>query len=447
MSEPRHISILGGGISGLSAGYYAKKYRVPFTVYEANSQVGGSCATVRHGDFLFDTGAHRFHDKNAQVTQEIIALLGNELQKNEVPSRIYLDHKLIDFPLSPLNLWKNLGTGMLGKAAIEVARERLLPQERNGSFESFALRAYGKTIAELLLLSYSEKLWGIPCTRLSADITGKRLKNLGVGTLLVEAILGTTAKTEHLEGSSFYYPRMGIGMIPQKLEEFCGAENVLKNSSITKIFRDDTKIQAIEVGGRQTISVAEVLSTLPVNLFLELMEPKLPPEILLLAKSFCFRDLRLVVFFVEKESIARGIATFYFPSPEFQFTRIYEPKNRSPYMAPPGKTSLIAEVPCARGDGLWSLEDEKLVRLIGSQLLQTGLLQEEKIIGSTVYRVENAYPVIEIDSSQKYRKIEEFLRRFENLKIFGRNGKFVYTSIHDSFLWSKKVIEGYLGEK
>ena len=66
-SSGAHITILGGGVAGLSAGYYAKKKSLPFTVYESRNQAGGLCATYRHGDFSFDCGAHRFHDKDPDV--------------------------------------------------------------------------------------------------------------------------------------------------------------------------------------------------------------------------------------------------------------------------------------------------------------------------------------------------------------------------------------------
>lgn len=57
------LAILGGGIAGLAAGYYAKKRGVNFTVYKAKSSIGGNCSTLRKGNFLFDSGARRFHDR------------------------------------------------------------------------------------------------------------------------------------------------------------------------------------------------------------------------------------------------------------------------------------------------------------------------------------------------------------------------------------------------
>ena len=334
MSKPAHITILGGGAAGLAVGYYAKKSGLSLTIYEASNRMGGNSITFKHGDFLFDSGAHRFHDKDAEATKEVRKLLGEDLKKINTPTQIYHNGKFIDFPLSPLNLMKNLGLHTFAKAAVEVVRSRLRTRELDSSFESFALRTYGKIIADRFLFNYSEKLWGVACSRLSSKIAGTRMKGLNLRTFVTDTIFGRKAKTEHLEGS-FYYPKMGIGTITEKLGGFCGKENILRNSKITKILHNHRRIQAVEVNGKERIDTDEVVSTLPLNLFLQMMEPIPPEEILLLAKSLRYRNVILVALFLNRESVIEA-ATVYFPNPDFPFTRIYEPKNRSTYMSPPG---------------------------------------------------------------------------------------------------------------
>ena len=235
-----HITILGGGTAGLAVGYYARKNRLPFTIYEASNRIGGNCITLKHRDFLFDSGAHRFHNKDVQVTEELKALLGDDFREISVPSQIYYNGRFIDFPLSPLNLLRNLGLYAFAKAGFELVGSKLRGCERNGNFENFALYTYGKTVANSFLLNYSEKLWGLPCNRLSSSISGRRMKGLNLKTFLKEAIFGHAAKTKHLDGS-FHYPKMGFGTISEKLGEFCGKENVFKDSRITRILHNHTR--------------------------------------------------------------------------------------------------------------------------------------------------------------------------------------------------------------
>ena len=92
------IQILGGGPAGLAAGYWAQKLGLDFAIFEASDEVGGNCRTMRQGDFLFDTGAHRVHDKDPDITREIKGLLGDDLHEVSAPSEIYSGRDFFRFP-------------------------------------------------------------------------------------------------------------------------------------------------------------------------------------------------------------------------------------------------------------------------------------------------------------------------------------------------------------
>ena len=99
MKEVKNIDILGGGPAGMASAYFVKKNNISFSLYESSNQIGGNCKTIHEGDFKYDTGAHRLHDKDEEITKLIRSLLDNDLLKVEAPSQIFLKGKLIDFPL------------------------------------------------------------------------------------------------------------------------------------------------------------------------------------------------------------------------------------------------------------------------------------------------------------------------------------------------------------
>jgi protoporphyrinogen oxidase len=103
-------------------GYYASKRGLPFMLYEARDRVGGNCTTLKHGDFLFDSGAHRFHDRDEGITREVKELLGADLKTVNVPSKIYYKGRLVSFPLAPLDLARNLGLCTFVKVGLEILR-------------------------------------------------------------------------------------------------------------------------------------------------------------------------------------------------------------------------------------------------------------------------------------------------------------------------------------
>lgn len=436
------LVILGGGPGGLAVGYFARKNRILFEIHEGASRPGGNCVTLRQGDFLFDSGAHRFHDKIPQITEEIMALMGDDLVKIDVPSQIFFRNRLVDFPLSPLNLLRNLGIFTFGRAGLEVVLSRFRRNAADENFESFALRTYGKTLANLFLLNYSQKLWGTECRRLSPNVSGKRMKGLDLKTFLKEAVLGSKAKTEHLDGAFYYPTKNGIGSIIDKLEAFCGPENIRLNSRITRIFHDHQRMLAVESGGGATEKTPYLVSTLPINRFLEMMEPRPPKRIADLGRSLRFRNVVLVALFLDMQSITPA-ATVYFPGLEFPFSRLYEARNRNRDMSPAGKTSAVVEIPCQPGDRTWNMEDSQLVELVSSGLIGTGLVKREKIMGTMVYRMHDAYPVLEIGFEEKIRQIFDYLKTFGNLRISGRNGKFLYTHVHDMMQFGKEIIDEF----
>jgi len=440
--KPAHITILGGGPAGLALGFYAKKSGIPFTIYEATSRIGGISITLKHGDFLYDSGAHRLHDKDAEVMRDLKQLLRQELKHIDMPSQIYDNGQFIDFPLSPLNLMRILGLLTFFRAGLEVLRTKFASRDLGRNFESFALNTYGKTIAEKFLLNYSEKLWGLPSDKLSVDIVAKRMKGLDLKTFLMEAFLGSKAKTHHLDGA-FYYPDRGIGEISQALAAFCGEENIMKNAKVTRILHNHQQIQAIEINGEQKIETDFAVSTLPIDDVVRMMDPKLPENVLSSAKNFKYRNVILVALFLKKASVTEA-ATIYFPDPKIRFTRIYEPKNRSPYMSPPDRTSLVAELPCNQNDKLWGLADNELIQLARSQLVQLEWIKAGDIIDASVYRIDHAYPTLELGFEENLETITAYLERFKNMRNSGRNGRFYAVHIHDVMRWGKDIIAEFV---
>lgn len=426
----------------MAAGYFAKKHNLSLRIYEASQRIGGNAITLTHGDFRFDSGAHRFHDRDPEVMKEIMCLLGDEMREIKAPSQILYEGNFIDFPLSPMDLLIKLGIPTFAKAVFELIAARLKKEQGNGSFESFAIRTYGSTIANRFLLNYTEKLWGRPCNTLSPHISGRRLKGLDLVTFLREAFLGKNAKTTHLDGG-FYYPKWGFDSIVESLAEACGRENIRTNSRISRIIHHHGKIESIEINGGDRVPVDEVVSTLPLPTLLRILEPQPEASILDLAKNLTFRNLILVVLIVDKDRVSKN-ASIYIPGSEIPFTRIYEPKNRSAAMAPDGKTALCVELPCSPGDELWNASDNELKRMVRTQLDRLGIVREEIIIEDLVYRMSHAYPVLELGLEEQIHTIYDYLEGFRNLKLSGRNGKFLYTHVVDLMRFGIDLVQEYV---
>ncbi|MFQ5978556.1 MAG: protoporphyrinogen/coproporphyrinogen oxidase [Candidatus Heimdallarchaeota archaeon] len=433
------ITILGGGIGGLSVAYYAKKNQLTTKIIEASGKIGGNCITNQHNGFYFDSGAHRFHDKDRTITKEVLSLLKDQIKLINVPSKIYHNGKLIDFPLSPLNLMANLGLFTFTKAASQILAFRLANKSSTANFKKFSQYKYGNILADAFLLNYSEKLWGVPASKLSINASGKRMKGLDLKTFIREAFLGTKSKTEHLDGV-FYYPKRGIGNIIDHMGCFIGKEDIFLNNEITQVNHHNNKITHLELNSNETIEVNKVVNSIPLNAFLRMMKPSLPKKVLEAGSALKCRDMILVAIFLNNESITKA-ATIYFPDKQFIFTRLYEPKNRHKLMAPQGKTSLVVEIPCQRTDSLWQQSDDQITKKVKNQLKKIFGIRETEIIDSAVRRMYYAYPILEITAEKRANFVLKYLDRFTNLAITGRPGKFQYTHIHDIFRQAAEILD------
>lgn len=98
-------------------------------------------------------------------------------------------------------------------------------------------------------------------------------------------------------------------------------------------------------------------------------------------------------------------------------------------MAPEGKTHLVAEYFCFRGDAVWNASDEELADRTAEQLSGLGLFKRDEVIGSRVVRVPRAYPVLDIGYRGRHEKIMEYLSGFKNLHVAGRGGTFQYLNM------------------
>ena len=434
---PNQVHILGGGPAGLAAAYFAKSKGLNFKLIEGSSNLGGNCRTLKLGDCLFDTGAHRFHDKDADTTRIIKNLLGDDLIDVCAPSQIFYQNSFVNFPLNLADLVKHLDKKILFKVILESLSLQPQPQAAK-NFADFAQNQYGPTLSKLFLLNYTQKLWGANADFLSTGVAGGRLKGLDLKTFIRESFLGPEKSTKHIDGK-FLYPRYGFGMIVDKLTEFVSLRHIETNCRVTKIQHRKRKIESIVINNRQRIPVHQIINTLPLTLTLQILEPAPPPELIDIAKSIQFRHLILLAYCVNRDSISQN-ASIYFPDPQLPFTRLYEPKNRSQQMAPKTQTAIVLELPCNQNDSLWHQTEAKLQNQIWQMFQKVFSISSGEIQKQKTYKLPFAYPVLTVDVEDKVARLVDYCKQFNNMYLTGRNALFQYLHLHDLFKKGRTVV-------
>ena len=435
------LHILGGGPAGLAAGYFAKKKNIDLEIFEASDQIGGNCKTIIQGEYRFDTGAHRFHDKKDEVTSEIKGLIGKDFLKVSVPSKIFKNGTLISFPLNSLDILRNLKFSIL----LNIVWENMVNRFRNfdipNNFKELANARYGKTLSNLFLLNYTKKLWGQDPIKLATSISGDRLKNLDLFTFFKEIFFNSDS-SDHLDGS-FYYPRYGFGTIFDQMKEYIGSENIKLNSPVERLIHDEVKIKKIVYQKGRVLEVNKIINSLPLNILINILDPTPPREIIEVVDSINYRNLRLCIIYLDMPYFTKN-ASIYFPEKIFSFTRIYEPKNRSKMMAPVDKTCIVIEIPYSNNDEIHLKSENKLFQEISSSLIKSRLIEKNKIIDHSFFRIDYAYPVLEIGTESKLIPVFNYLNKFNNIYHIGRAAEFKYLHTHDIIHQSSRLIDKIL---
>jgi len=443
MSKPifSHIDILGAGPAGLGVGYYAKKNRIPVSIFELSNNVGGNSRTISNGEFRYDTGAHRLHNKHNSVTQMVKELLGEDLKIVNVPSKIYHNGSMVDFPLNIVNLFQCLQSSDLLKIIKENLLNRIKPKREIKSFKDLAYQSYGLTLSELFLINYTEKLWGKNSSDLDPNISGERLKNLDFFSVIKSLFFGKY-NTKHLDGS-FFYPKYGFGTIFDKLANTIGNENIFLDSKIEKIIHDGKKINKIVYSNGKSFKPGMVVNTLPLTVLGNAFDPKPPAHIIECINNIQFRDVRLCVLYLNKPKFSSK-ASIYFPESKFPYNRIYEPKNRSKNMAPKDKTCVVIECALSRKRKEDMESEEIFFNKIRASLLEECFIKKEDILGYDTGFISNAYPIIELGIQKKIAPALSYFNSFENHTLHGRNAEFRYVHTHDLIKKSENLVEQFL---
>lgn len=446
------ILILGAGPSGLAAAFELNKANRSFVVIEKNERVGGLSKTFQCGEFRTDIGPHRFFSQNRYLYDFIEDLLGEHWIKVDRLTKFYINGRYFLYPIELKNALLNVGFYQAFRIIFDYLSQRgkkIFVNREPVSFEEHVISEFGRTLAELNMLNYTEKIWGLPCSEISPDWADQRIKGLSLKEVLEKALTKSKKGPKTLI-EQFYYPDSGTGLIYEKIKERISNKNdcLILNSYPVRINHDDNKITDVLVNidnETKILKSAHIISSIPITEFFNLLEPKPPGEVLQSVANLKFRSH--VSFFIKlnKPSVFPD-QWIYFPDKEIPFGRIMEPKNFSKEMSPPDKTSLLIEFFCWENDRIWNASKEELLDLSMEWIEKLGFFERNEIIDTFVYKEKYAYPVYDIKYKENLNKVKNYLKQFKNLLLIGRAGSFRYNNqdhaLEMGILAARSIIEG-----
>ena len=445
------VGVVGGGPAGLTAAYLLAKDGVDVEVYEASDAVGGISRTVVYKGYRFDIGGHRFFTKIEPVQALWEELMGDEFIDVPRLSRIHYRNKFFNYPLKAKNALFGLGVIESIRIVLSYVKSQLQPEPEEANFEQWVCNRFGRRLYHVFFKTYTEKVWGMPCTEIRAEWAAQRIQNLSLGKAILNAAsLNKRSKKIKSLIDSFRYPRLGPGQMWEicrdRIRESKG--RVLMEHHVRGIELTDGRVSAVRIfvdGEERRQEVDHLISSMPVRHLVRALGDQIPAEFHSAGDGLKYRDFLVVALMLDAEDVFPD-NWIYIHTPGVKVGRIQNFNNWSRAMIPDeGKTCIGMEYFCFKGDGLWSTSDDELIELAKSELGQLGLIDPATVFDGSVVRVPKAYPVYDADYSDHLDKVREFIDQIPNLHLIGRNGMHKYNNQDHSMLTAMLTLENMRG--
>jgi len=213
--------------------------------------------------------------------------------------------------------------------------------------------------------TYSEKVWGVPADRISADWGGQRIKGMSLFRAVWEPLRSQVFGRRRSRGEQvtslieeFNYPKYGPGQMWEKAAEFVTAAGTKleMESTVVGIHHRDGRAYAVSASTDGAVSRHEcshVISSMPMGALVRAMDPPPPPPVVAAADGLTYRDFMTVALVVPLE-YSFPDNWIYIHDPEVRVGRIQNFGSWSPYLVKEGRTCLGLEFFVDEGDAMWN---------------------------------------------------------------------------------------------
>ena len=394
-------------------------------------------------------------------------------------SRIYYLRKFFEYPIKLSGTTvANLGPVRMGRIAVSYVMSRVRPIKEEKSLEDFLINRFGRELYLTFFKSYTEKVWGTPCNKISAEWGAQRIKGLSLTTAVKHFLRKTfTRKPRIVAGNGsaagdiaqkgtdtslierFLYPKFGPGQLWEHVAEkvvAMGGE-ICMGWKVDTLLTEGDRVIAVEAvndnNQRRLFEGEYFISTMPMRDLVRALRANVPTKVREVSEGLEYRDFITGGVLANKLDVTEpegGLIRdtwIYIQEPDVLLGRLQIFNNWSPYMvADPTKVWIGLEYFCYETDPLWAMPDEELTKFAAKELETIGILKTAEVLDAHVVRVPKTYPAY-FGTYDRFSELREWIDHFDNLFLVGRNGMHKYNNQDHSMLTAMAVVDGIAAGK
>jgi protoporphyrinogen oxidase len=390
---------------------------------EASSVVGGMARTITVWGRPVEIGPHIFAGGDARALARWKACAGPDATVLTLRRGVESPFGTLEYPFRSRDLLRRLPPSVLLRGARDLLRARATSGMRGDvdSTEEWITRRYGRTLYDVLLRSYVEKLWGSSGVEIDSAFARALLGARSAAVRSPRA--DDTGATE-----TFLYPRGGASTVWEEM-----ATQIRRGGTIAL----DARVSAIHPAsdGAATLVTAgaitryaRLISTIPLGRLLTLL-PDVPARVTAAQTSLRARNVLIVHLLVT--GMARSpYLWLYVQDPALQVGRLTDTANWDAAAARGPDTVVTMEYWCSDDDALWRSDDEAVIRLAAGELRRTRVGCSSEVANGQVTRVRGALPVPQLGFVPRLDLVRRYVVGL-GIETVGRHGGFTIGSMAD----------------
>ncbi|MBM3887035.1 FAD-dependent oxidoreductase, partial [Candidatus Dependentiae bacterium] len=438
--------------AGITAGIeLLKTEQVDVTVLERDVIIGGLARTNEYKGYRYDIGPHHFITNSDEVMEWWMDMMADDFHPHKRYTRILYNKHFFHYPLEPYNVITGLSLLECVKCVFSYIKARLFPIKKVKTFQDWITNRFGYRLFSIFFKTYTEKVWGITCDKISSDWAAQRIKGFSLSQAIFYAFFGRWFKKNapRTLQDTFYYPSAGSGAFweraANRLKKMGGVIHL--EQDVCKLEHDGKRIVALntrDAASNETRVEGDVFfSTMPLQTLIKSLHPLPDEAVIAAADALCYRGLITVNLIINKETVIPD-HWLYVHEKSVRMGRIGNMNNFSIKMvADQNHTALSLEYFAFIDEPFWKFSDAELIRLGAVELEQLGIVKASDVIDGMVVKTAEAYPVYNQNYHAHLGAVLSYLKNFSNLYLMGRNGMHRYNNMDIAMLSAMHAVNEY----